>query len=74
MVTMIVSYSEVPKERRCKLLERHKAYCMDACDVLGGGGMSSGESRIRFYCKPCIPGTPGYTVYTVCCSSQCALL
>jgi hypothetical protein len=38
---MLVSYSKVPKRRKCKLLEIHKAYCTDACDVLGGGGMSS---------------------------------
>ena len=39
-----VGYSEVPKAWRFKLLERHKAMIMDmdACDVLGGSGMSSG--------------------------------
>ena len=74
MVTMLASYSEVPNARRCKLLERHKVYCMNACDVLRGGGMSSGYRypvgrAVYGYRIPCIPGTPVYTVYTVCCST-----
>ena len=56
---MLVNYSEVPKARRSKLLERHIALSMDACDVLGGGGMSSG------YRYPVGRAVYGYTVYRV---------
>jgi hypothetical protein len=52
---MLGSYSKVPKARRCKLLQRHEALRVDVCDVLGGGGMSSGYQY---------PGEP-YRVYRI---------
>lgn len=63
---MLISYSEVPKARRRKLLlyyrvQRHKVVSMNICVMLGGGTMSSGYR--------CLVGRAVYgcAVYRVIC-------